>query len=127
MLLPERLLRAVRALDSWQAAGCDERCSRFQNEHPWEQGCLQELLKADSALAGEIRVAPGHMNLWNGPWGVFVRHVWGGPGKENRNWAFDDMTTSLGLDVREMATRVKEAAEALPALALRSGCQAAAV
>ena len=31
-----------------------------------------------------VGILPGHMNNWNGPWGKFVRHVWGGVGREKR-------------------------------------------
>lgn len=30
------------------------------------------------------------MQLFNSPWGSFVRHVWGGPGVELRKKLFDD-------------------------------------
>ena len=30
------------------------------------------------------------MQLFNSPWGQFIRHVWGGPGVELRRKAFDD-------------------------------------
>jgi hypothetical protein len=36
------------------------------------------------------RIATAPMQLFNSPWGTFVRHVWGGPGAALRRHAFDD-------------------------------------
>ena len=102
--------RAIGALETWQRAACTPRCAKFRQEHPWEQGCLFELLASSSELQAEMHVAPGHMNRWNGPWGEFVRHVWGGSGKEIRGWVFTDMINTLQLDVAAAVSRVTEAA-----------------
>ena len=36
------------------------------------------------------RVATAPMQLFNSPWGQFIRHIWGGPGVELRRRVFDD-------------------------------------
>ena len=36
------------------------------------------------------RIATAPMQLFNSPWGAFIRHVWGGPGVELRRRVFDD-------------------------------------
>jgi len=47
------------------------------------------------------------MNLWNGPWGIFVRHVWGGPGVDKRFNYFTDMTDSYDIDVPKSLATIK--------------------
>merc|ERR1712070_923755 len=100
-----RARRAVRALETWQQAACAPICAKYKLEHPWEQGCLFELLASNTELQNEVHIAPGHMNRWNGPWGEFIRHVWGGKGKELRRWVFDDMIATLQLDVAAAVER----------------------
>ena len=95
-----RTKTAIDALRLWQKAACD-KCVQFQTEdkHPWEQGCLEVLLRESPLVQQAVNITNSHMNLWNGPWGVFARHAWGGTGKELRKWVFDDMVTSHRIDV----------------------------
>ena len=103
----QRTRRAIDALRLWQTAACD-KCVQFQTEdkHPWEQGCLEVLLKESPLVQGAVNVTHSHMNLWNGPWGVFARHAWGGPGKELRKWVFDDMVASHRIDVEATVAKI---------------------
>eukprot|EP00039_Didymoeca_costata_P019554 m.337987 g.337987 ORF g.337987 m.337987 type:complete len:357 (-) comp18285_c0_seq1:1511-2581(-) len=96
-----RFQAGLKTLEYWQKSVCNE-CIEFQTEdkHPWEQGCLEILLKdKPSKFPTEIKIHGGHMNLWNGPWGQYVRHVWGGPGKSLRKWLFDDMIARYLINV----------------------------
>ena len=116
-----RVQRALDVLRQWQDASCLPLCTKFRSEHPWEQGCLEALLENSQVARAEIHIASGHMNLWNGPWGQFVRHVWGGPGKELRKWVFDDMIATLRLDVDTAAKRVAKDAVRKPVI-LQAEC-----
>lgn len=101
-----RYKRAILALDEWTQASCNICENLFKRYHPWEQGCLEVLLGLEPAnatqnpvVAAGITVSTMHMNTWNGPWGAFARHIWGGPGKEMRAYAFDNEITTFRLDV----------------------------
>jgi hypothetical protein len=98
---------AIAALTAWRRAACDE-CDDFQTDdkHPWEQGCLERLLDTSTQVQQTVNVSTLHMNTWNGPWGAFLRHAWGGPGKELRNWVFEDMVLTHQIDVEASITAV---------------------
>ena len=42
------------------------------------------------AIHRHRRIATAPMQLFNSPWGSFIRHVWGGPGVDLRRRIFDD-------------------------------------
>jgi hypothetical protein len=49
-----------------------------------------------------VRLHEGHMNDMNGPWGVWVRHLWSGDGgaadpDAKRKWMFQDHMASWGV------------------------------
>ena len=122
----DRLAALRRVLELWQQASCDAAlCLGFSRpeQHPWEQGCLQKLLfnTTKSIFQPVVHVSQQHMNLWNGPWGVFVRHVWGGPGKDKRNWVFDDMIESYRIDVSASLAAIK-ATMVAPHISVRRPC-----
>lgn len=108
-----RYEKAISALDSWVDASCNI-CEEFKQNHPWEQGCLEVLLGLNSThpvtpnplVKSAIAVSPLHMNAWNGPWGTFVRHIWGGPGKEMRGYAFVNEVASHQVDVQHAYERI---------------------
>ena len=119
----DRTGRFLVVLQLWQRSTCDSAlCLRYSWVHPWEQGCLEKLLfTANESLRATqqqvesvVHVSQQHMNLWNGPWGVFVRHVWGGPGKEKRLYDFDDMVDSYRIDVPASLAAIKAGMVAPP-------------
>lgn len=105
---PERLAAGLTALRRWQSSVCDG-CSEFQTDdkHPWEQGCLEKLLRVPGPIRDAINVSASHMNAWNGPWGQYIRHVWGGPGKELRKILFSDMVLSHQIDVEHSVKEIE--------------------
>lgn len=79
-------------LDVWMRAPELPVCEPFRRSWPCEQQCLHELLRNRTLLPDgwQRRIATAPTQLFNSPWGSFVRHVWGGPGAELRRRAFDD-------------------------------------
>ena len=98
----KRTAAALTMLRTWRQAACTE-CNDFQTEdkHPWEQGCMERLLKTSEEVQQQVNISYSHMNTWNGPWGAYLRHAWGGPGKDLRKWVFEDKVLSLQLDVEK--------------------------
>jgi hypothetical protein len=103
----QRTRDAIAALALWRQAACGN-CTDYQTEdkHPWEQGCLERLLDTSPQIQQTVNVSMQHMNTWNGPWGAYLRHAWGGPGKEVRNWVFEDMVLTHLIDVDESINAV---------------------
>ena len=62
---------------------------------------------AEKLLLQSVHVSQQPMNLWNGPWGIFVRHVWAGPGVEKREDMFTDMIDSYDIDVPKSLATIK--------------------
>ena len=58
------------------------------------------------------RIATAPMQLFNSPWGSFIRHVWGGPGAELRRRVFDDELRVQGVWRRKQFERLVEQAQA---------------
>ena len=52
------------------------------------------------------------MQLFNSPWGSFIRHVWGGPGVELRKRVFDDELRVQGVWRRKQFERLVRQAQA---------------
>jgi hypothetical protein len=79
-------------LAAWIAAADTPVCAPFRQSWPCEQQCFHELLRNRTMLppGWRRRIATAPMQLFNSPWGTFVRHVWGGPGAALRRHAFDD-------------------------------------
>ena len=79
-------------LSAWMRAPQLPVCAPFRLSWPCEQQCFHELLRNRTLLpAGwRRRVATAPTQLFNSPWGTYIRHVWGGPGAELRKRAFDD-------------------------------------
>jgi len=79
-------------LAAWMRAASLPVCAPFRQLWPCEQQCFHELLRNRSLLPRGWRaaIATAPMQLFNSPWGQFIRHVWGGPGVELRRKAFDD-------------------------------------
>ena len=79
-------------LASWIRAPDTPVCEPFRTSWPCEQQCFHELLRNRTLLPRGWRqaIATAPMQLFNSPWGTFVRHLWGGPGVELRKRAFDD-------------------------------------
>ena len=102
-----RTAAALKMLRTWREASCTD-CEDFQTEdkHPWEQGCMERLLKTSSIIQQQVNISHSHMNTWNGPWGAYLRHAWGGPGKDLRKWVFEDKALSLQLDVEKSVEMV---------------------
>jgi len=103
----ERTAAAAKMLRTWREASCSD-CKDFQTEdkHPWEQGCMERLLKTSDVVQQQVNISYSHMNTWNGPWGAYLRHAWGGPGKDLRKWVFEDKVLSLQLDVEKSVETV---------------------
>jgi hypothetical protein len=106
-----------RLLEIWKDASGGE-CSYFARRWAWEQSCLERLFwgglsdissnetnngASNQILARSVvRRYEGHMNDLNGPWGVWVRHLWSGVGgaadtNAKRAWMFDDHMASWGI------------------------------
>jgi hypothetical protein len=85
-----RVKDLLDALAYWFAA-VRSSCKDMTHGWPVEQGCLQRLLPQSQLLQSVIHIAPHHMNVWNGPWGRFVRHLWSGIGHELRPVFVSDM------------------------------------
>jgi hypothetical protein len=104
----ERTNRITTALQQWTNSTCDT-CNDYQtaDKHPWEQGCLERLLNESVSMQAVINISQQHMNTWNGPWGEYARHAWGGPGKELRSWVFEDMTLTHRIDVEKSIARIE--------------------
>lgn len=83
---------AEALLDVWMRAPELPVCAPFVRSWPCEQQCLHELLRNRTLLPDgwQRRIATAPTQLFNSPWGSFVRHVWGGPGSELRRRVFDD-------------------------------------
>ena len=116
----DRAERFLAMLRLWQSASCSEAlCLKFAKTHPWEQGCLEKLMYDETLRASAlsttelqllqlaVNVSQQPMNVWNGPWGVFVRHVWGGPGMDKRFDYFTDMVDSYDIDVPKSLASIK--------------------
>ena len=64
---------------SWSRAMLnEERCRRFLTAWPGEQGCLHVLLRGMLPHERQ-RVSVQPMAVLNGPWGQFIRHLFGEP------------------------------------------------
>ena len=89
-------------------------CAPFLRSWPCEQQCLHELLRNRTLLpAGwQRRIATAPTQLFNSPWGSFVRHVWGGAGAELRRTAFDDELKVQGVWKRHAYQRLVSSAHA---------------
>ena len=59
-----------------------ERCQQLRTRWPGDQGCLQVLLR-DLPWHDRQRVSLQPMAVLNGPWGQFIRHLFGEP------WLYD--------------------------------------
>ena len=110
----DRTERFLAMLRFWQSSTCSQSlCEVFTKEHPWEQGCMEKLVfnaslsSAEKQLLQSVHVSQQPMNLWNGPWGIFVRHVWAGPGVEKREDMFTDMIDSYDIDVPTSLATIK--------------------
>jgi hypothetical protein len=80
----DRHTRLTKTLQIWRNAAHTPLCISFLRHWPYEQGCLEKLLATSELVRSVVQVAPGHMNIWNGPWGRYIRHMWSGVGKELR-------------------------------------------
>ena len=110
----DRAERFLAMLRFWQSSTCSEAlCGVFAKEHPWEQGCMEKLIfnaslsSVEKQLLQSVHVSQQPMNLWNGPWGIYVRHVWAGPGVEKREDMFTDMIDSYDIDVPTSLATIK--------------------
>ena len=76
----------AQLLAAWMRAPDTPVCAPFRMSWPCEQQCFHELLRNRSLLPHRWRerIATAPMQLFNSPWGSFIRHVWGGPGVEVR-------------------------------------------
>lgn len=72
---------SAQLLASWMRAADLPVCAPFRQSWPCEQQCLHELLRNRTLLPRlwRDRIATAPMQLFNSPWGGFIRHVWGGP------------------------------------------------
>lgn len=94
-----RLSRTIEALRQWEAAACNDLCSKWRFQHAFDQKCLEVLYLQLPLFKEVFNRTTVHMNVFNGPWGQFVRHLWGGPGKELRNIVQEDLTARYLIDV----------------------------
>lgn len=90
---------SARFLAAWMQAPQLPVCAPFRQSWPCEQQCFHELLRNRTLLPSgwRRRVATAPTQLFNSPWGTFIRHVWGGPGVELRKRVFDDELRSQGV------------------------------
>ena len=102
---------ALRLFQTWAEARHAPICRQWDRVHPFEQGCLEILLNASgSKLAAElvdaVRLDP--MTIYNSPYGSFVRHIWGGPGRPLRRagGALDDEMRVQGLWTNQALQKV---------------------
>ena len=94
--------QATQLLNAWAEARIHPVCAAWNNVHAFEQACLEALLNSSTpglspALSTLIRFEP--MMLFNSPYGSFVRHIWGGPGRPLRQagGALDDEMRVQGI------------------------------
>jgi hypothetical protein len=72
-------------------------CGELQKDWPAEQKCLQDaLVNGVSEIPRVVHVPELQMNWLNGPWGIFVRHMWGDK-RTTKKWVFDDMLNVLNV------------------------------
>ena len=109
LLKPSRWAR--RLLSVWEGLrtrGCVGRGFHRQAE----QRCFERLLALGpngSLPAGTpARVLVTPMQLLNSPWGLYVRHLWGGEGRDLRAHVYDDALHTHGVWTRAQANALLE-------------------
>lgn len=84
-------------------------CQSFRRSWPCEQQCFHELLRNGSLLpqGWRRRIATAPMQLFNSPYGQFIRHIWGGgAGRNLRQWLFDDELKVQGVWNRQQLIQI---------------------
>jgi hypothetical protein len=100
---------AVDILTQWATAPDDDRCSRFHNQHPRDQLCMQAL--AANYTRGEIAVVDS--DLWRGLDGQWIVH-----GYESRapTWFLGEVTKSFAYLLHNLNPEVYDILKQWPSL-----------
>ena len=97
---------ALEALKIWEAAPCQPVCAHLRWNPKLDQGCLEILYKTNPFIGRVVNRTELHMNVFNGPWGQFVRHLWGGVGIELRHVIPQDQAARYLIDVEKIYDQV---------------------
>lgn len=102
----DRIETALYAIDELMLSVCQPACRSFAQHWPLEQGCILRLRATSEPFARAVNVTFSHMNVWNGPWGQFVRHVWSGPGHELFEQSVSEALLQYDFDARDVYARI---------------------